>query len=93
MSVLCGAKTICSVCFTQELMSKMEQMEVAMTQRQKEVCIVMRNVLFPSLSYLSSLFSQEEVMVVMEKEKRCTHNNNIDISYEFSSLCKIGYLS
>ena len=66
-------------------MSKLEQMEVAMTQRQKEVCIVMRNVLFPSLSYLSFLFSQEEVMVVMEKEKRCVviFNSLLDTKVQF----------
>ena len=66
-------------------MSKLEQMEAAMTQRQKEVCIVMRNVLFPSLSFLSSLFSQEEVMVVMEKEKRCVviFNSLLDTKVQF----------
>ena len=46
---------------------------------------MMRNVLFPSFSFLSSLCPQEEMMVVMEKEKRCARNNNTDICYEFSS--------
>lgn len=47
-------------------MSKLERLEVAMTQRQKEVRI--NRALEMITSYL--LYSQEEMMVVKEKEKR-----------------------
>ena len=54
-------------------MSKLEQLELAMTQRQKEVRTYRALPMIKSPSPLS-LPSQEEMMVVTEKEKRCGRN-------------------
>lgn len=59
-------------CSVQELMGRLEQLEVAMTERKREVCTCV-SVAGVRIVETSTSPPQEEKMVVMEKKKRCVN--------------------